>query len=78
LARGQRDIVYVKKLLGHKCIQNTLVYIDLETALFHSTDDEFTVRVASNAKEACFLIESGLEYVTVEYNDGGKNFRKRK
>jgi len=73
-----RDILYVKKLLGHKCIQNTLIYIDLETALFHSTNDEFTVRVASNAKEACSLVESGFEYVTGEYGDGGKIFRKRK
>jgi len=73
-----RDILYVKRLLGHKCIQNTLIYIDLEIALFHSTNDEFTVRVASNAKEACSLIESGFEYVTGEYDDGGKIFRKRK
>jgi len=73
-----RDILYVKKLLGHKCIQNTLIYIDLETALFHSTNDEFTVRVASNAKEACSLIESGFDYVTGEYSDGGKILRKRK
>jgi len=73
-----RGILYIKKLLVHECIQNTLIYIDLETALFHSTNEEFTVRVASNAKEACSLIESGFEYITAEYNDGGKIFKKRK
>jgi hypothetical protein len=29
------------------------------------------------AKEACELIETGFEYVTGEYTDGGKIFRKR-
>jgi len=39
---------------------------------------EFTVRVANNVEEACRLIETGFEYVTGEYADGGKIFRKRK
>ncbi len=30
------------------------------------------------AKEACELVEAGFEYVTEEYNDGGKIFRKLK
>ena len=55
------------------------VYIDIERAIFGSLKgDEFTVRVAANVKEACELIEAGFEYVTGEYNDGGKIFRKRK
>jgi len=73
-----KDILYVKKLLGHNSIQNTLIYINLENAVFQSVEDQFTVRVASNIKEACSLIESGFEYVTGEYSDGGKIFRKRK
>jgi hypothetical protein len=29
-------------------------------------------------EEACDLMEAGFEYVTGEYHDGGKIFRKRK
>jgi len=73
-----KDILYVKRILGHKSIQNTLVYIDLEANLFTRPNEEFTARVATNTKEACNLIEVGFEYVTGEYEDGGKIFRKRK
>ena len=73
-----RDILYVKKILGHKQIQNTLKYIDLEANLFGMSSEQFTVKVATNAEEACKLVEVGFEYVTGEYNDGGKIFRKRK
>jgi hypothetical protein len=66
-----QDILHVQKLLGHKNIQNTLIYIDLEYNLFKTTNDDFTVRVAHDVGEACALIESGFEYVTGEYNDGG-------
>lgn len=72
-----KDVLHVQRLLGHKNIQNTLIYIDLETKLFNSTSDDFTVRVAHNVGEACALTEAGFEYVTGEYTDGGKIFRKR-
>ena len=74
-----KDILHVMKLLGHKRIDNTLVYINLENAIFKTPeDDEFTARVAHNVKEACDLIEVGFQYVTGGYKDGGKIFRKRK
>lgn len=73
-----KDILHVKKLLGHKCIKSTMIYINLEAAAFIESKDEFTVRVANTVEEACKLIEVGFEYVTSEYNDGGKIFRKRK
>jgi len=73
-----KDILIVKKILGHKSIQNTLKYIDLEANLFGFSNDQFTARVANNAEEACKLVEVGFEYVTGEYHDGGKIFRKRK
>ena len=72
-----KDILYVKKILGHKLIQNTQ-YIGLETSLFEATDDQFTVKVAANTQETCKLAEVGFEYVTREYDDGGKIFGKRK
>ncbi len=55
-----------------------MIYIDLETVLFNRTNDEFIVRVAHNVKEACDLVEASFEYVTGDYHDGGKIFRKRK
>jgi len=46
--------------------------------VFQNTDDQFFVKVANNVQEACALIEVGFEYVTGDYHDGGKIFRKRK
>jgi len=66
------------QFLGHKDIKNTLRYIQIEKALFTSGNDQFHVKVAKNSEEVCQLIEVGFEYVTGEYNDGGKIFRKRK
>lgn len=72
-----RDILHVKKVLGHRSIQNTMKYIDLEHAIFNSrNDDQFTVKVAETVEEACELVEAGFEYVT-EVNHK-QIFRKRK
>lgn len=70
-----KDILYVMKLLGHKNIKNTLIYTQL---LPFQEDESFITKVAANTKEACQLIEENWEYVTGEYNDGGKIFRKPK
>ena len=72
------DIIHVKELLGHMRIDNTMIYINLETAIFASKNDQFYAAVANTAEEAIKLIEAGFDYVTGEYNDGGKLFRKRK
>jgi integrase/recombinase XerD len=71
-----KDIIHVQRLLGHKNIQNTLVYITIENALFTEANDEFHVRTAKTVEEACKLVEVGFEYVTEI--DGVKIFRKRK
>jgi integrase len=73
-----KDILYVQKMLGHRQIRNTLKYIDLEANIFKTTDDQFFAKVATNVQEAIALIETGFEYVTGDYDDGGKIFRKRK
>jgi len=73
-----RDILHVQKILGHKRIENTLKYINLETQIFQTHCDQFWVKVAQSVDEACPLVESGFEYVTGNYSDGGKIFRKRK
>ena len=73
-----KDILHVKRVLGHKRIDSTMIYINLENALFKTVNEEFTARVAHDIKEACELIETGFEFVTGEYSDGGKIFRRRK
>jgi len=74
-----RDILHAMRMVGHKSIGNTMIYIDLERALFATPkNEEFTARVAHNVEEACRLVEAGFEYVTGDYNNGGKIFRKRK
>ena len=67
-----KDILLVKAKLGHRRLENTLIY----THLIDFQDEEYTVRAAKTVKEACELIESGFEYITEM--DGAKLFRKRK
>jgi len=73
LYRKTRDILLVKRNLGHKKIETTLIYTQL---IALGDEDEYTCKTASNAKEAMMLIENGFEYVTSF--DGVKLFRKRK
>jgi len=73
-----KDILHVKAFLGHKKLDNVAIYVHLDQKLFIDTDEGFTCRVAHNVGEAIALIETGFEYVTGEYTDGGKLFRKRK
>jgi hypothetical protein len=55
-----------------------MVYINLERTAFVTRDDDFHACVAKSVEESCKLVQVGFEYVTGEYNDGGKIFRKRK
>ena len=48
------------------------------TQLVNFREDDYHVNVAANVEEACELVESGFQYVTGEYTDGGKIFRKPK
>ena len=73
------DLLIVAEFLGHKNIENTRMYIQLEKNLFKNLpDDNFITRIAQNVEQACSFVEVGFEYVTGEYVDGGKIFRKRK
>jgi len=73
-----KDLLHTMAFLGHKKSDNTLLYVQLDQKLFKDMDDSFITRIAHNAQEACGLIEVGFDYVTGEYSDGGKIFRKRK
>jgi hypothetical protein len=70
--RKTRDILHVKEILGHKSLNNTMLY----TQLISFKDDDFTAAVAHSEEEACKLIEAGFEYVC-EFSQN-KIFRKRK
>jgi integrase len=68
-----KDILHVMKVLGHKRIQNTLIYTQL---INFQNEDEYICKAAKTVEEAKQLIEVGFEYVC-EVNDV-KLFRKRK
>ena len=70
-----RDILYVKQLLGHKRIENTLKYVQLAEELFKD-QIEYVSKVAKTEGEACALIDAGFDFVC-DFN-GNKLFRKRK
>jgi integrase len=65
-------ILLVKAKLGHKNIQNTLIY----THLVNFSEDEYETATASTVEDACKLINVGYEYVTEM--EGVKIFRKPK
>ncbi|MCS7124734.1 MAG: tyrosine-type recombinase/integrase, partial [Candidatus Bathyarchaeota archaeon] len=72
-----KDILYVKEFLGHKSLDSTLTYINIENAIFGSGDNnEFHVKVTNNPEEIKNLLEAGFEYVLEK--DGLLYFRKRK
>jgi len=79
IAHRTRDPFQVMAISGHKSMQSIMFYINVAKVLFGSGEyDEYTVRVANNVGEATALTEAGFEYVTGEYNDGGKIFKKLK
>jgi len=68
-----KDLLHVKKLLGHKDLRTTLRYTQLLDTL---PNDQYHCKTANNIKEATNLIENGFQYVTDI--DGAKLFRKPK
>jgi len=67
-----KDILYVKQQLGHRRIENTLIY----THLIKLRDSGYIVKVAKTVKEASDLLEQGFDYVTMV--EGVRLFRKPK
>ena len=65
-------ILLVKEKLGHKDIDNTLIY----THLVNFSEDEYVTATASTVEDACKLINVGYEYVTEM--EGVKILRKHK
>jgi len=67
-----KDILHVMKQLGHRKIENTLIY----TQLIQFESDDYHSAVAENIDEAKKLIEAGFEYVCT--HESHMLFRKRK
>lgn len=66
------------QFLGHKKIENTMLYVHLSNSIFQDHDDQYVCKVAKTAQEAVQPIESGFGYITGEYDSGGKLFKKQK
>jgi integrase len=71
-----KDILRVKELLGHRSLDNTMLYIQVEKSLFNDDNDEFIVKTAKTPEEIKSLLEAGFEYVCEK--DGLMFFRRRK
>ena len=69
-----RNILHVMKMLGHKTIQNTLLY----TQLISFESEEWHVAQGQNLEEENKLIEAGFEYVRYSNKDEVAIYRKRK
>jgi len=69
-----RDILHVKRLLGHRNINSTLIYTQL---IENTASEDFHFSTAENDKEAKPLIEKGFEYVATT-PQGVMLFKKRK
>jgi hypothetical protein len=61
--------------LRHKKLETTMHYI---RAIVLDEDPTYTCRTAHAPEESAALIEEGFEYITGTFQDGGKQFRKRK
>ncbi len=70
------DPVLVQEFLGHRTIDTTLLYIQLEKALFTADSDEFTVKATNDTEEVQALLEVGFEYVCTK--EDLMFFKKRK
>lgn len=67
----------VKEFLGHASLENTLLYIQVEQAIFGlSNDDEYDVTATNDKEDIKKLISVGFEYIYQK--DDILFFRKRK
>ena len=72
-----RDIYHVRNVLGHQNINNTLLYITLENALYQATNNEWTSTITHDLKEETQAISTGFELVRA-INETTAIYRKRK
>jgi len=72
-----KNILLVKEFLGHASLENTLLYIQVEQAIFGlSNDDEYEVTATNDKEDIKKLISVGFEYICQK--DDILFFRKHK
>jgi integrase len=69
-----KNILYVKQQLGHRCIENTMVY----TQLINFESDEWHVAHAKTLDEEDKLVQAGFEFVRYDERENVAIYRKRK
>lgn len=69
-----KDILYVQKKLGHRSIENTMIY----TQLINFERDEWHVTHAENLEEEDKAIQAGFEFVRFDEKENVAIYRKRK
>ena len=72
-----KNILLVKEFLGHASLDNTLLYIQVEKAIFGpNSDDKYSVQAKNNKEDIEKLLSVGFEYICQK--DDLLCFRKRK
>ena len=72
-----KNILHVKKVLGHRSIMTTQRYVELYEELYDDLKPEnYVCEIASNVNQAKNLIEQGFQYICEI--DGEKLFKKPK
>ena len=71
-----KDPFHVNELLGHRSVETTALYVQIDKSLFQDQNDEFHSAIAKTIEEAAKLIEVGFEYVCT--HEGIMLLRKRK
>ncbi|MGD0978638.1 MAG: site-specific integrase [Candidatus Bathyarchaeia archaeon] len=71
----KKDIMHVKHILGHKTVTSTEICINLESALFTQTTENFICKIAHNPQEETELIEAGFTHIN---NRGDLAFYKKR
>ena len=69
-----KDLVFTQQKLGHKKIENTIIY----THLVNFQNEEYHSTVATTQSEKLELINKGWEFIVEDRTDGLMYFRKRK
>jgi integrase len=72
-----KDIIHVAKLLGHKNIKNTMIYINLDSALWLQSSDQWTSLVTHSIEEETKAVDAGFELVR-SINETTALYKKRK
>lgn len=72
-----KDIMHVKYILGHKSINCTIIYINIEQAIFLNETDEWITKVSHNTDEEIKLIEANFQLVRA-INETTAIYKKRK